>query len=465
MLIYVEGAQYMKIKQWKRKLNVKHLGILLMVGILLTAGGFGIGKIVLSIFSSDADNYDKTTKKVGNVEHFTEENDQYHLSFYYPVYDIKVLDQTVSTYKKQQIMTNLKQDAPYKIEVDYDTKEVFNYIQLTFHQVVKDHEDKVIKRKDISYNYDKTSKKILRYDDVLRRDYLVLLKKLAVEHKVKEELIKKENLQNFQIEKDCVRFYFDHDLKISIPIDYAKNIAYIKLNNKDIPSTYQGEVLQPKPMKIDPTKPMIAITFDDGPHASNTAAIMTEFEKYGGRATFFMLGRNVKSESVDRSAIVKDMYQRGFELGNHSWDHSMAIAAKRKDFMSADDVSLEIFNTQDVIYQATGVDPTYFRPPYGAINDNVRAISTLDFALWDVDTNDWKNKNADSVADWVVQKAHDGAVVLIHDIHDSSAAAVNLFLPRLKEQGYQFVTMSTLMKYKGEDLSKEKVVIPTTSTT
>ncbi|MEG0362006.1 MAG: polysaccharide deacetylase, partial [Longicatena sp.] len=98
-------------------------------------------------------------------------------------------------------------------------------------------------------------------------------------------------------------------------------------------------------------------------------------------------------------------------------------------------------------------------PPYGALNDNVRKVSTLDFALWNVDTLDWKSKNADAITTIAKTKAGDGAVILLHDIYDSSAKAIQQMLPILKEKGYQFVTLSELMKYKGEALIAEDAVI------
>ena len=213
---------------------------------------------------------------------------------------------------------------------------------------------------------------------------------------------------------------------------------------------------------IDPNRPMVALTFDDGPHAPVTNRILDSLEANGGRATFFMLGQNVTDDTtgVDHTDIVRDMYKRGFEVGNHSWDHSMRIAASKSDAMSKAEVSDEIYNTQDAIFAACGADATMFRPPYGALNNNVRAVSTLDFALWDLDTLDWSNKNADIITQNIMQNVHDGSVILLHDIHDFSRDAILQVLPKLEAKGYQFVSLSTLRKYKNEELVNENIVIP-----
>ncbi|MCB6480821.1 polysaccharide deacetylase family protein, partial [Streptococcus parasanguinis] len=77
--------------------------------------------------------------------------------------------------------------------------------------------------------------------------------------------------------------------------------------------------------------------------------------------------------------------------------------------MSKAEVSDEIYRTQDAIFAACGADATMFRPPYGALNNNVRAVSTLDFALWDLDTLDWSNKNAGIITQNIMSNVHDGS--------------------------------------------------------
>ena len=163
-----------------------------------------------------------------------------------------------------------------------------------------------------------------------------------------------------------------------------------------------------------------------------------------------MLGQNVKDDTtgVDHTDIVRDMYKRGFEVGNHSWDHSMRIAASKSDAMSKAEVSDEIYNTQDAIFAACGADATMFRPPYGALNNNVRAVSTLDFALWDLDTLDWSNKNADIITRISCRMCMTVPLSYRYDIHDFSRDAILQVLPKLEAKGYQFCFLSTLRNIK-----------------
>lgn len=450
------------IQTQKRKVKVSRLVVIAGFIVLILALVFGLYKVFASNPYAKYDEYNTETKQAGSREHTSEKTDQYYVSVHYPTYGIKELDEVVSSYRDKKLMKSEKMEGQYFVSVDYDSKEIFEqYIQLTIHQKVYKPDGNLMKTESTSYNYDKKQKKLLQVDDVLRRDYVDYVKTSAKENNLDASKINTKSLTNFIIDEKNVTFYVDNDVTKKFAVTYADKKELIKLNNKSIPSYYQGDVIQPAEEKVDPNKKMIAITFDDGPHHQNTEVIMKEFEKHGGKATFFMLGKNVKDEKtgVDQTAIVKDMYKRGFEVGNHSWDHSMAIAANQKNFMNKEEVKAEIFNTQDAIYQAIGDEPNYFRPPYGAINKNVREVSSIDFALWDVDTQDWSNKNANAITNIIKRDIHDGAVILLHDIHDFSTESVKQFLPILKEQGYQFVTLSTLMKYKGEDLMKDNIMI------
>ena len=220
-------------------------------------------------------------------------------------------------------------------------------------------------------------------------------------------------------------------------VNYKDNSAYMKLADKNIPSLYQGNVETPKAQpKVDPNKPMVAITFDDGPHYENTEEIMKTFEKYNGRATFFMLGKNVEINAD----IVKDVYKRGFEIGNHSWDNEDLRTLDKKGVVS------EIYDTQDAIYKLTGY-------PYGALNETVLNANQTGYAFWDVDSQDWMLKEAGAIKTSVVKSTKAGnMVVLLHDIHDFSKDSIEPILAALSKDGYQFVTYSTLMQHEKDYL-------------
>ena len=231
-------------------------------------------------------------------------------------------------------------------------------------------------------------------------------------------------------------------MKEKVEIKYEENKDLIRLANKNIPSNAPLDVKTPTPLpKIDPNKKMIAFTLDDGPHKTNTLRVVEMFEKYNGRATFFQLGKNVQAYPD----IVKTVYEHGFEIANHSWDHPDL----RK--LDTNAVNKQIVDTQNAIFSITGDEPSLIRPPFGAYNDNVKTVvknNGMQIALWTVDTLDWKLKDANKIKDAIVNNAYDGAVVLIHDIHNFTVDGLEMALAELANKGYQFVTLSTLGEYK-----------------
>ena len=128
----------------------------------------------------------------------------------------------------------------------------------------------------------------------------------------------------------------------------------------------------------------------------------------------------------------------GHELGNHTWNHPDLTK------VSIAKIHEEINRTSSIIEAVTGVKPTTFRPPYGAVNQTVRAQTDLPVILWDVDTLDWKHRDADQLIDIVESSVKDGSIILMHDIHQSTADGLEAVLAYLQSEGYEFVTVSNL---------------------
>ncbi|MDF3145154.1 MULTISPECIES: polysaccharide deacetylase family protein [unclassified Streptomyces] len=178
----------------------------------------------------------------------------------------------------------------------------------------------------------------------------------------------------------------------------------------------------------------IALTFDDGPAAPETGTLLKYLAEYKARATFFVVGQNVATHPD----IVRAEMKSGHEIANHSWNHPVLTN------LTPGQVRSQLERTNAAIKDATGQEPTLFRPPYGAIDGKVRAATSLSPALWDVDTEDWKFHDPGKVARTVVSQAEPNDVVLIHDIHPTSVAAVPEVLRTLTARGYHFVTVSHL---------------------
>jgi peptidoglycan/xylan/chitin deacetylase (PgdA/CDA1 family) len=192
---------------------------------------------------------------------------------------------------------------------------------------------------------------------------------------------------------------------------------------------------------VDPSRPMIALTFDDGPAAPDNR-ILAALEAVGGRATFFMVGQNVKGHPD----IIRRMVADGCELGNHSWSHPQL------NKLSAGEVRSQINRTNDAIAAVAGHGATVMRCPYGATGGSVKSVlGDMGYAsiLWSIDTLDWKTRNASSTVSSVLDHVKDGDIILMHSLYNQTAAAVETMVPELVRRGYQLVTVSELAAARG----------------
>ena len=200
------------------------------------------------------------------------------------------------------------------------------------------------------------------------------------------------------------------------------------------------------PNDVDVTAPMVAFTFDDGPNPEYTQRILDVLNENYSHATFFVVGDNAEKYPE----ILQSIIASGSEIGNHTYDH------KNLTKEDTDTVTKEIAGVNEAVKKATGEETTLIRPPYGAYNDEVLRVLTEPVVLWDMDTQDWESRNARTIADKVVSQVKDGDIILMHDIYDSTAEAVEFMVPKLKEMGYQIVSVSQLAQYKGTTLELGK---------
>lgn len=180
---------------------------------------------------------------------------------------------------------------------------------------------------------------------------------------------------------------------------------------------------------------VVALTFDDGPNSTTTNQALDTLSKYGIKATFFVLGKNVSGNEE----ILKRMKADGHVIGNHSWSHP--VLSK----LSLDDAKKQITDTEDALTKVLGSSSKLMRPPYGAITDDIRNSLDLSFIMWNVDSLDWKSKNEAAILTEIQREVKNGSIILMHDIHAETVHALPKVIDYLKGQGYDFVTVPDLL--------------------
>ena len=201
--------------------------------------------------------------------------------------------------------------------------------------------------------------------------------------------------------------------------------------------------------RVDTDKPMIALTFDDGP-GPGTRRILRALESVDGRATFCMVGDRVN----DYAQTARMVAEQGSEIATHTLSHPNLAK------LSAGEVRAELEQSIAAIEQVTGVRPGVLRPPYGSTSEDVQQICRemgVVIANWNVDTEDWRVRDADAILNHVLDNARDGAIVLCHDLYPETAAAMEQAVEELAAQGYQLVSVSELLQARAGGGSAGKI--------
>lgn len=193
---------------------------------------------------------------------------------------------------------------------------------------------------------------------------------------------------------------------------------------------------------VDPSRPMVALTYDDGPQASVGNRIMDCLAQYGGKATFFMVGERVPSFKTE----VQRMVNEGHEVANHTMNH------KYLQKLGAAEIQSQVTRCNDAIEAACGVRPRLMRLPGGNYNAAVKANTNMPMIQWNIDTLDWKTRNADKTVNAVLSQVKDGDIILMHELYSQTGDASLRIIPELANRGFQMVTVSEMAAAKGYDL-------------
>ncbi len=382
-------------------------------------------------------------EKENKVESYISMNEEL-VSINYPVTNINVLDDAVSSYVNQTYYNFKNMDSPVipELNISYTYKEVnediINVSLMT--EIVTDKTINKIK----TFTYNKSNNKFLTMEDLV--DDLA-----GLDYEIKKELLEKyqdadmDYLSNvsydyFTIDDENLTLYFNpaeikskHDelIYIDVPLDSLKMLVDIDINEgKD---TYLS--IKKKNVSIDDK--VVALTFDDGP-SKYTDQILDILKKYNACGTFFLIGNKVEFYSD----TLRRMLEEGSEIGNHSYDHKLLTRLSKEAFQE------EINKTQMAIKKVTGFTPTLFRPTYGGYNNTLKSYTDLKFVLWDVDSRDWQVKSKEKILKNVLPNVKSGSIVLMHDNHEYSVNALEDMIESLKKQGYKFVTVTELLELK-----------------
>ena len=230
-------------------------------------------------------------------------------------------------------------------------------------------------------------------------------------------------------------------IEITIPLKYIGKEINVDLN--------QTEEDYIKPIYINPNRKAVAITFDDGPSLKPdcTNKVLDELYKYDATGTFFVVGRQLYDKT-------EPLIAKGIKLGNEYGSHSCTHRNLKN--LSNEEIEEEIMDVVDWFKEKFNYDVKTYRPPYGAYNDNVDAVIPLPAILWDLDSIDWKLRDANAIINEIGDEIPNNSVILLHDIHATSieAAVDKGLIKNLIDQGYQLVNVSDIAKLKGIELTQ-----------
>lgn len=201
---------------------------------------------------------------------------------------------------------------------------------------------------------------------------------------------------------------------------------------------------QPIP-EVDLTRPMVALTFDDGPMEGSTAHILDILEANGARATFFVQGK----QAAKHPELVRRAYGLGCQIGNHTYNHKDLTSLNNRDALG------QLASVNSLVQELTGEGCALVRPPHGKGWRDSRILNLVPYPLilWSIDTNDWSTRDPKTTIAAVLEDVKDGDIVLMHDIYEETAEAAAAIVPELLARGYQLVTVSEMFAYKGLELS------------
>ena len=236
-----------------------------------------------------------------------------------------------------------------------------------------------------------------------------------------------------------VSSWADGEIKITIPYEIINDLLKEEYRCTSKEKEVVSIIPEIRDLNKYKDKKLIAFTFDDGPSETNTNYLLDNLDKYDAKVTFFVLGSRVENNKE----TIKRAYLEGNDIGSHTYNH------RNLNLLNDNAILEEINKTNEEIKEVIGSNPTLLRPPYGNLTSHTKEIVDMNNILWNIDPLDWKYKDKNRVANEIIEHAHDGAIVLVHDIYKSSVEGALLAMEELQKQGYAFVTINEMAQLRG----------------
>lgn len=392
----------------------------------------------------------KKTTMIHETFTIYENSEEKKVMMMYPQLNIEKIDQEIEKEVQDLYDKTMENTHLSEANVNYLYNETEEYVSFALSFISE--EEQTMK----SMTIDKKTQKALSFDEVFKEDSIATLAK-RVDEKMRNSNIqaasnltyhkgllpKTSNFDQFYLGASEIVFYFDEGQCFNDQRIHEVRFTYEELADLfDIESTAMtlmtyDELLYEPVKLIDPNKPMVALTFDDGPN-KYTDLLLDALLEYRASATSFVLGNRVERFPKTLQRMVLE----GNEIGNHTMDH------KQLTKLTEAEILREVEETQNAIESIVHIKPKLVRPPYGERNTMVRNIIDYDLILWDLDTRDWASKDPKKIVEITLNNVRDGDIILMHDIYSTSVQAAIELIPLLQEKGYQLVTVTELLTYR-----------------
>lgn len=462
----------------KKIMSIFMAAVLVLTTGCALGGNNAEGKKLLETYVENVENYEISTRELGEPASFIHMDDRIAVAILYPETGIAAMDDAILAWVRDTAEEYIEiadegmiSGQPLETE---DGETVENRAELTVsyesYYAGKDKAGVKLTGTFISptlahpvdllktFNADLTTGDLIAIEDVLTKDgksaltHMLMVQTGIAEEDLDEHIFAYGVLTDAGIEivlnrgaylpmsEGTKTAFFDYDdIKnmLAEDFDYRRE----KQESEDRDESVQASAPLDERV-IDPAKPMIALTFDDGPSA-HTERLLDAFQKHGGKGTFFVLGNLIdgREETLQRTAA------EGHEIAGHSWNH------RQLTNLTEEEVKDQIMMTRAKIYDVTGKDSLVVRAPYGACDEMVQGVGKelgVSFYNWSIDTLDWLTKDPKAIEKEIMTNVSDGDIILCHDLHETTVDAMESVIPKLIEKGYQLVTVSELMSYGDE---------------